>query len=169
MVQRIAIVCGFLLAWVLDLGLGPVFAADGPQAASLPALADELAQRIFQSADLNHNHVLNRNEFAEAHEMLLNEVATLGRQGVIGKPKRPSKDKQADKTLPGSQVNADKLARSNKVTPAEFTFLAHSVVDQADEQWRQMRATADAQRKAYNAQRNAMRRVRGRGIYPLPY
>jgi hypothetical protein len=169
MVRLNAILCGFPLTCLFAVGLGPVFAADGAQTSSLPALADELAQRVFQSADLNHNHVLNRNEFAEAHEMLLNEVAALGRQGVIGKPKKPTKDKQGDKALPGSQVNADKLARSNKVTPAEFTFLAHAVLDKADEQWREMRATAEAQRKAYNAQRNAMRRVRGRGVYPLPY
>ena len=170
MVKFFPILFGFFVVVLLGLTPTRVAYADGGHADSLPAIADALSQKIFQAADRNHNHVLNKNEFAEAREMLDNEVAALGRQGVIGRPKRPDKAKQkADAGATPSGINVDKLARSNKVSPAEFTFLTHSVLDQADAEWRQMRLATDAQRKAYQAQRRAMGPMRPRNVYRIPY
>jgi hypothetical protein len=129
---------------------------------------DELAQNVFDAADRNHNHVLNKSEFANAERTLAETIDDMGRQGVIGKPKKANKDKQ-QAAAASNPSQGDKLARSNKVSQAEFTFFAHSMLDEADENWRQMRAAAEAQQKAYNAQRRAMRANRGRGPYRYPY
>ncbi len=130
---------------------------------------DELAQRVFDAADRNHNHVLNKNEFANAERALAEAIDDMGRQGVIGRPKKANKDKQQAVPAASNPSQGDKLARSNKVSQAEFMFFAHSMLDEADANWRQMRATAEAQRRAYEAQRRAMRANRGRGPYRYPY
>jgi hypothetical protein len=134
-------------------------------------MADALADRVFKAADHNRNHVLNKNEFATARELLDSEIQKLGAQGLIGKPKRPTKNQQDATGESKSTADRDKLARSNKVSPAEFTFFVHQVLDQADQQWRESRVIAENQRKLYNAQRRAMSQMRRRvprPIYPLP-
>jgi hypothetical protein len=136
------------------------------------AAIDQLAQQVFNEADHNHNHVLNKTEFRNAYTMLETQVDELGRTSVIGKPKknRPDKDKDKGARAAASVVaSADKLAHSNKVSQAEFTFFVHAFVEQADETWREMHAATDAQRKAYNAQRRIMGAYRGRPRYVIPY
>jgi len=149
--------------------------ADVPNAkpASLAEMADTLADRVFKAADHNHNHVLNKTEFANAREMLDSEIQKLGAQGLIGRPKRPTKNKQDVPSSSTSTVDDAKLARSNKVSPAEFTFFVHQLLDQADQQWREARMVAENQRKIYNAQRRAASAMRHRVlrppmIYPVP-
>ncbi len=162
-----------LFVVIVGLGLGRSAAAarqagqqdQGDQS----ALVDQLAQRIFTSADHNHNHVLNKVEFRDAETMLESAVAEWGREGIIGKPKKPgNKEKGSDHASGAAAASANKLAKSGKVSQAEFTFHVHSVVEEADQQWRQMNAAAAAQRKAMNAQRRAYP-ARGRRIVSYPY
>jgi hypothetical protein len=147
--------------------------ADVPNAKppNLAEMADTLADRVFKAADHNHNHVLNKNEFAAAREMLDSEIQKLGTQGLIGRPKRPAKNQQNTTADFKSTTDSDKLARSNKVSPAEFTFFVHQLLDQADQQWREARVVAENQRKLYNAQRRAVSQMRHRVLrppYPVP-
>jgi hypothetical protein len=132
------------------------------------AKVDQLAQRIFNGADQNHNHVLNKNEFQNAQAALQAAVAEWGRTGVIGQPKKPGHNEKAgDRPAVLATSSPDKLAKSNKVSQAEFSFYAHSVVEEADQQWRQANAAAAAQRKAL-AQRRGYP-GRGRRFVPNPY
>ena len=63
-----------LFAVIASAGLSAVPAAannagqQGPADSS--ANTEQLAQRVFTSADQNHNHVLNRAEFRDAEAML---------------------------------------------------------------------------------------------------
>ncbi len=171
---------GVLFAFaLLTVVVGNVCGAAPPKTAAKPAddnaaAIDQLAKTIFAAADSNHNRVLNKREFEEADEALDEQVQQWGKTGVIGKPKKPnprSKDAEKDRVVPtvsAAEATGNKLARSNRVSEAEFTFYVRSVVDEADEYWRQVNATADAQRKAYNAARQAMPR-RGRARMPVPY
>jgi hypothetical protein len=152
--------------------------AAGQKAAAEPnndnsAAIDQLAKTIFSAADANHNHVLNKHEFENAEEALDEKVRQWGQTGVIGKPKKQNpRGKDKDKDVPaagGATATGNKLARSNKVSEAEFTFYVQSVVDEADQYWRQMHTASDAQRKAYNAARQAAARGRGRGRMQVPY
>jgi hypothetical protein len=146
------------------------------RASERSAMIDQLARDIFAAADHNHNQLLSKREFAEAQEQLLAAVADLGRRRLIGNPKKSTAKNAAreeEKSVlanVSAEVSADKLAKSNKVSPAEFTFYVHSVVDAAERQWREINAAADAQAKAYNAQRRAYRPYR-RYAYPygFPY
>src|SRR3954447_20500981 len=97
------------------------FAVDVPNTKppSLAEVADTLADRVFKAADHNRNHVLNKNEFATARELIDSELQKLGTQGLIGRPKRPTKNKQDATGDSKWTVDGDKLARSNKVSPAE--------------------------------------------------
>jgi fructose-specific phosphotransferase system component IIB len=164
-----AIRLGFGL--LTSLGVGAMAAAADKPAqkpeADQSAAIEELAHAIFANADRNHNQALNKSEFSAAQEMLQEEIQKLGQQGAIGKPKKPSvKDiEKAQGASAAADASAKKLSRSNKVTQAEFSYYVHAVVDEADEQWREMRAQADAQRKAYNLQRQMYGR-RGRMRYP---
>ncbi len=150
-------------------GAHPANAKDAP-GNDQSAAVDQLAQRIFTEADKNHNHVLNKNEFRNAEGLLKDAVDQWGREGLIGKPKKPSaKDKETSSQTDAVSASANKLSRSNKVSQAEFTFHAQAVVDQADENWRQAKAAAAAQQKAISAQRRT-NASRGRGRWvPYPY
>lgn len=143
--------------------------AGQPDSPSAPI--DQLAQSIFSSSDGNHNHVLNKIEFKNAHAMLETAVDDWGRAGLIGKPKKPqNKDKQVDgRAILSPAASFNKLAKSNKVSQAEFAFYAHAFVAEADERWRQMNLMGAAQRKAYNAQRAAFRRRGVRVPVPFPF
>jgi hypothetical protein len=147
------------------------------QASEREAMIEQLAHKVFSTADHNHNQLLNKREFADAQTMLQTAIAEWGRTRVIGKPhqvtgKRIAKEQETSLLASASaKVSADNLARSNKVTPAEFAFYVHSLVDEADAQWRQNNTAADAQAKALAAERRAMnanRRLR-RYAYPAPY
>ncbi|HEX3726352.1 MAG TPA: hypothetical protein VHV08_08915 [Pirellulales bacterium] len=134
-------------------------------------MIDTLAQTLFTQADANHNHVLNRDEFQSADAALSETLEQWGRQGLIGKPKKPTKhDKsQAEKSQPDdTSASSTKIAKSNKVSEAEFAFYVQGAVEQADQGWRNYNAMTAAQRKAYNAQR-AYNRARRRGMYPNSY
>jgi hypothetical protein len=164
------------LVFVLSFGVALMAAgakeAQAPPAGDPFAAIDQLAQQVFNEADHNHNHVLNKTEFRNAYTLLETQVDELGRSGAIGKPRKNRPDKDKDKgthTAASVTASADKLARSNKVSQAEFTFFVHAFVEQADETWRELHAATDAQRKAYNAQRRAMGVYRGRPRYVFPY
>lgn len=165
---------GIALTIVVTLGMGAITSAkDTPaqkQQEVQAAAVDTLAQSIFASADRNHNQVLNKSEFQQAQELLDAEIAKLGQQGAIGQPKKQSAQdiEKAENASASAEISANKLSRSNKVTRAEFTYYVHSVVDEADQYWRQMRAQAAAQQKAFNAQRQRYGRT-GRTINPGPY
>jgi len=156
---------GFLAT--VGFGLCPVLAKDTAVNDQLAAV-DQLAQQIFNEADKNHNHVLNKNEFRNADGLLRDTVEQWGREGLIGKPKKAS-SKEKEITGQADAVNASgaKLARSNKVSQAEFTFYAQAVVEQADQHWRQALAAAAAQRKAISAQRRAATNRVRRTPYPF--
>ena len=141
------------------------------QKAELSTMVDDMAKQAFDRADHNHNGLLSRREFVDA-ETLLDEVLSQWVQTrIIGKPKpanakRGSTDKE-EPPVQSSEKNGAKLAKSNKVTQAEFTFYVHGVVAEADQQWRQYNTMSDAQRQAYaaqqkaiNAQRSAIRNYR---------
>lgn len=169
-----------LFALVLVVSASSVLAAGAKDdaARSVSDMADELSQQIFTRADRNHNGLLSKREFADAESALEETVTQWGRSGLIGKQqRRGAKTGDSQPKLDNSSgKSADKLAKSNKVTQAEFTFYVHSMVSEADEEFRQYYAMADAQRKAYqqqqqmyNAQRNAMRNQYRRPRYVIPY
>jgi hypothetical protein len=142
------------------------------------AKIDELAQKIFTAADRNHDQVLSKREFADAQTRLQTAVAHWGRTRVIGNPKKPrvrAIEREKEKALLASasaDVSANTLGKSKQVTEAEFAFYVHAVVDAAEQEWRQLNATADAQARAYNAQRRAMHASRPhyrRTAYPYGY
>ncbi len=136
------------------------------------AAIDEIAQSVFAAADRNHNHVLNKSEFEDAQNLLDEEIRKLGQQGAIGKPAKASIDSAEKDRHAAASANAaaNKLSRSNKISQAEFTYYVHAAIDEADVEWRQLHAQADAQRKAAMMQRMmAPRRGRPRYVYPLPY
>ena len=154
-------------------------AAEPSSDEQLSAAVDQLAKTIFATADTNHNHVLNKHEFANADDALDAQVQQMAQAGLIGKPKRQSakekakakeqnKDRDPSAASPAT-TTGNKLARSNKVSEAEFIFYVRSVVDEADEYWREARTANEAQLKAYNAARQANPRYRGRGRMPVPY
>lgn len=140
------------------------------------ARIDQLVQDIFTRADKNHNHALNKTEFANAQAMLEETVQEWAQQGLIGVAKKPpAKRAQAESPNPelaeaASHVSTEKLARSNRISQAEFTFYVHAYVDQADQHVQDVKAAAGAQRKAQNAARAMRRRgvpiPRATGIYP---
>ena len=146
--------------------------AANQQETARSAMIDQLADRVFKAADGNHNHFLNKTEFATAQGLLEEAVNEWGRNRVIGKPQQANKKTQQKEALATASASASeqKLAKSPKTSPAEFSFYVHSYVDQADVRWQQINAAADAQRKAYNAQRvHASRRGRV-PVYPyIPY
>jgi hypothetical protein len=113
---------------------------------------------------------LNKSEFKDAQQMLDEEIQKLGQQGAIGKARKTSIDEveKAETAARSAATSANKLAKSNKISQAEFTYYVHAAVEQADYQWREMRAQADAHRKAYNLQRQMYSR-RGHPRYPYPY
>jgi hypothetical protein len=150
-------------------GVPTCLAAAGQHNPSDPlANIDQLAQRVFTGADQNHNHVLNKAEFRDAQAMLESTVEEWGREGIIGKPKKPGNKQQDSGNASASAVaSANKLGKSNHVSQPEFTFYVHSFVEEADQQWRQMNAAA-AQLKAMNAQRRVYP-TRGRRFVPYPY
>jgi hypothetical protein len=151
-------------------GVPACLAAAGQQGAGDSAAnIDQLAQKVFTSADQNHNHVLNKAEFRDAQAMLESTVEEWGRAGIIGKPRRPGNKQQDPGSASASAIaSANKLSKSNRVSQAEFTFYVHSFVEEADQQWRQMNAATAAQRKAMNAQRRVYP-ARGRRFVPYPY
>ena len=153
----------------VGIGADPAKAKDAP-GNDQSAAVDQLAQQIFTEADKNHNHVLNKSEFRNAESLLKDEVDRWGREGLIGKPKKSNaKEKEIASQTDAVSASANRLSRSNKVSQAEFTFHAQTVVDQADEYWRQAKAAAAAQQKAISAQRRAVG-PRGRGRWvPYPY
>lgn len=174
---------------VFSLGALILVASDDCQAAQkkgadpandeLSVAIDKLAKSIFAASDTNHNHVLNKHEFANADDALDAQVQQMAQSGLIGKPKRQSpKDKAKAKeqnkdhdpsAASPATATGNRLARSNKVSEAEFTFYVRSVVDEADEYWQQARTANEAQLKAYNAARQANPRYRGRGRMQAPY
>jgi hypothetical protein len=161
----IGVSIGFLAGLLASVLPAEADDAQAPRLDNSAAAIDDLAQRVFASADRNRNHFLNKSEFAGARAMLAAEIESLGRQGRIGKPKKTNKDRgQNAQVAAPSGASYEKLARSNRVSQAEFTFFAHGAFDEADEAWRQMRAVAGAQRRAYNAQKRALEAQR-RGIY----
>lgn len=174
---------------VLSLSVFVVVASNDCQAAQkkgadpandeLAAAIDQVAKTIFAASDTNHNHVLNKHEFATADDALDAQVQQMAQAGLIGKPKKQSpkekakakeQNKDRDPSAPSAATaTGNKLARSNKVSEAEFTFYVRSVVDEADEYWRQSRTANEAQLKANNAARRANPRYRGRGRMQVPY
>jgi hypothetical protein len=161
-----------LFGVLASAGLGATPAAkqghqQGP--GDLSAAIDQLAQQIFTSADHNHNHVLNKSEFQDARALLESAVDEWGRSGMIGKPKKPgNKDQDPGNASTSAIASASKLAKSNRVSQAEFTFYVHSVVEEADQRWRQLNAAAAAQRKLMSTQRR-LYPPRGRRFAPYPY
>ena len=151
-------------------GLPACLAAAGQQDPGDPsANIDQLAQKVFTSADQNRNHVLNKAEFRDAQAMLESTVEEWGRAGIIGKPKKPGNKQHDSGTASASAIaSANKLGKSNHVSQAEFTFYVHAFVEEADQQWLQMNAATAAQRKAMNAQRRVYP-ARGRRFVPYPY
>src|SRR4051812_32455661 len=131
----------------------------GQQANSRAVMADELARKIFSSADHNRNQMLSKREFADAETRLRSTLDEWGRKRVIGQPRKTSPRKQEKNLEAGEmatasmKVSGDKLAKSNKVTQAEFSSYVQSAVEQADQQWRQANTAADAQAKAAKANR----------------
>ena len=154
------------LVLVIATGLLIGFGAGAARAAAaqakqgdLSSMVDQLAEKVFTGADTNHNHLLNKREFANAETMLETQIDQLGSARIIGKPRTKGSGKGQEKAAlaaASTSVSAEKLAKSNKVTQAEFTIYVHSLVEEADELWRQTNTMADAQRKAYNAQRASM-------------
>jgi len=149
-------------------------AADGVGAETTASI-DEMAEKIFKEADRNHNGVLNRGEFSTAEDLLQNSLDQLGRSGAIGKQKKTSKKDQdrAESASKSTKTSLEKLEKAKSVSQAQFTYLVHSAIEEADEQWREYNAMTDAQRKAMAAQRSMMSR-RGRRMmvpnyYPAPY
>ncbi|MBI3836352.1 MAG: hypothetical protein HY288_00280 [Planctomycetia bacterium] len=169
MCKTVAILFGVLASVGLGWLPAPAKGAGQQDQTDQVATVDQLAQRIFTNADQNHNHVLNKIEFRNAQSMLESAVAEWGRGGIIGKPKKPGNKDNDSEHAPGSAAaSASKLARSNKISQAEFAFYVHSVVEEADQQWRKMNAAAASQRKAMSAQRRVYP-TRGRRFVPYPY
>lgn len=139
---------------------------------------DTVAQEIFSQADKNHNDYLSKIEFARAHAALVGQVEAWGYQGLIGKPLK-GKSKARSHGARGVSLDVvvagDKLARSNKVTLAEFTHFAHAILADADGTWRQMHADQAIQRKAASQQRKALNADRGAGhlqghtVFGIPF
>jgi hypothetical protein len=162
-----------LFGIIASAGLSGVPAAAkqaGQKTADDPSASiDQLAQKVFTSADQNHNHVLNKAEFRDAQAMLESTVEEWGRAGIIGKPKKPGNKQQDSANASASAIaTANKLGKSNHVSQAEFTFYVHAFVEEADQQWRQVNAATAAQRKAMNAQRRVYP-ARGRRFVPYPF
>jgi hypothetical protein len=137
-------------------------------AAEMSAMVDQLAQTVFTAADANHNRYLSKREFENAEAALATAVNDWGRQGLIGKPKRPSKTDSAPTKENSADAIGTRLAKSNRTSQPEFAIYVHAVVEQADQDWRAAHATADAQRKAYNQYRSYYRPRRGPVLVPVP-
>ena len=120
-----------------------------------PAAVDELARQIFAKADRNRNQFLSKSEFATARQMLAGEFEALGRQGLIGKLKPPNKNHDSGAS-PHTTAASDKLARSNRVSQAEFSVFAHEALVEADEAWRQIHAAEYEQRKAIERRKRSL-------------
>jgi hypothetical protein len=155
--------------------------ADRKQEASdREAMVEQLATKIFTTADRNRNQLLNKREFVEAQSLLDDTIEEWGRTRVIGQPQKANARKKENDLEKGelaaasAKVSSESLAKSNKVTKSEFSIYVHAVVDQADQQWRQANTTADAQAKALAAQRRNMRGNRrqvrtGYPVAPIEY
>jgi hypothetical protein len=161
------------------LSMSPAQAADKAdrkqQAADREAMVEQLANKIFTTADRNRNQLLNKREFVEAQSLLDDTLEEWGRTRVIGQPKKANARKKENDLEKGelaaasAKVSSESLAKSNKVTKSEFSIYVQAAVDQADQQWRQINTTADAQAKALAAQRRNMRgsRRQVRTGYPV--
>lgn len=176
-----------ILLWILTAlgmaaGTSLAVAAEGDshssQALSPWATIDASAQEIFSQADKNHNDFLSKIEFGRARATLTGEIEAWGQQGLIGKPiksKTRARSSQPPPVPIDVAVAGDKLARSNKVSLAEFMYFAHAALTDADSSWRQMHAERAAQRKAENQQRKALDaerragRLRGRTVFGIPF
>jgi len=79
---------------------------------------DQLAKTLFAAADANHNHVLNKREFADAEDGLDEQVRKWGQAGMIGKPKKKSaKDKEKEPEQSATSTTAatgNRLARQQQ-------------------------------------------------------
>lgn len=175
------ILLSILATWSLAIAnsLSLAAADDSPGLTFSPvAEIDAVAQQIFSQADKNHNDYLSKIEFGRARAALTGEVDSWGQQGLIGKPLK-SKAKSRSQQPPAAPLDVvvagDKLARSNKVSLAEFTYFAHAILSDADSGWRQMHADEAAQRKAASQQRKALDaerragRLRGRTVFGIPF
>ena len=133
--------------------------------AEMSTMIDDMAKEVFNRADRNHNGLLSKREFADAETLLDQVVSQWGRTRTIGKPKQGKSGQQPEEKPAGQSAEAqgNKLAKSNKVTQAEFTFYVNAVVTQADQLWSNYYQMSEAQQKAYQAQRAAMRNQGGRG------
>jgi hypothetical protein len=109
---------------------------------------DQLAEQVYQQADRNHNQVLSRTEYKTADELLQNGIQSLAQQGILGQPGRPPGGAQQAKVKPpnGAAVfGAPPVANKNRVTLAEFKAYAHTLAQEADTAWAQVRATMPGQ------------------------
>ncbi len=172
------------VTWILALWAGGQFMfattavhAAPPRADKITAMTNELAERLFEQADRNRNHFLNKGEFREAQAAVEAAVMEWGNQGLIGKAgkgaaaKKPAEDDA--KRQQAAQASLAKLAKNSKISEAEFAHYVHNVVDQADAQFREYNTATEAQRqvmKAQNAQRaqrrRAMRQPHGPAFIP---
>lgn len=156
-----------------------LLAADGRQtpgspkrgaeaAAEMSAMVEQLVQTVFTAADTNHNRYLSKREFENADSALVSVVNDWGRQGLIGKPKRQNKTDNGQSKETSADVLGVRLAKNNRISQPEFAIYVHAVVEQADQDWRAARATADAQRKLLSQYRSYYQPHRGRVRYPQP-
>jgi hypothetical protein len=172
-----------LIAWAALLFVAAQASAqrtdNGKSKVDMSTMVDDMAKQVFEQADRNHNGLLSKREFADAETLLDAHVSQWVQTRTIGKPKAANAKDSKDEQPPSqsAEKSGNKLAKSNKVTQAEFTFYVHAVVTEADEHWRQYNTLSDAQRqayaaqqKAYNAQRAAIRNSRRMPhTVPVPY
>jgi uncharacterized protein YfkK (UPF0435 family) len=150
------IVCLVVLcapALAADKKLTPAEQAEAVKLARIDAVAKE----VFAAADHNHNDLLSKTEFPDAEAMLEERLLQLGNQGVLGDPKKASKDADVTKASAAAPAN---LYKKNRISPSEFQLFARAMGVQADVMIAQNR-TAQA---AYQKQMQNSRGRRGRQV-----
>jgi hypothetical protein len=112
---------------------------------------DQLAERVFNEADGNRNHVLSKSEAAAADELLQSGIMSLVEQGVLGMPAKNQKGqgkngkKQVQVQAPnGAAVfgppPSTETKKGKSTSLNEFKAYAHTQAQQADAQWAETRA-----------------------------
>jgi hypothetical protein len=107
---------------------------------SKTADVEKAIQGVYEKANRNHSETLSKAEFRKAQGMLDTMIADLARRGVIGQGPAWGKGGEVKPAVnPLTPASAD-LSKSNKVTEAEFSIYAHTVVAEAEQKMQQAKA-----------------------------